>query len=58
MKIDYPKNITKDAKEEYLKICYKIWGIIPVDYQWAISTGLYRQTLIEITKTNNYETTI
>lgn len=50
MKIDYPKNLNKVLKEEYIKICYELWAVIPVDYEWATNTNSYREKLIEIAK--------
>jgi hypothetical protein len=49
MKLDLPKDITKEQKQQYIDICYKIWGVIPVDYTWAITTGSYKEQLKKLT---------
>lgn len=39
------KKLTPLGKAQYIQICEKIWGCVPVDVDWAISTNIYQQQL-------------
>lgn len=42
--IEVKKKFLPGEWEEYEKICLMIWGGTPLDYDWATSTGLYKET--------------
>ena len=42
-----PKN-----KKEYIEICFKIWGCVPVDTIWAQKTELYKREQNRISSSN------
>ena len=33
-------------KNNYIKICTKIWGCVPCDVNWAKNSNLYKQFII------------
>ena len=37
------KFVNAEEKTKYIYICEIIWGCVPVDVDWATSTGIYQQ---------------
>jgi len=37
------RNLSPIEKAQYIEICERIWGCVPVDVDWAISTNIYKQ---------------
>lgn len=40
------KSLKAQEKAQYIRICRSIWGCVPVDYNWAINTNIYKQKKI------------
>jgi hypothetical protein len=35
--------MNKEEKKKYTFISELTWGCIPIDFEWAISTGIYKE---------------
>jgi len=42
----FSKSLTQKEKSEYILICQKIWGCVPVDIDWATETDIYKKSLL------------
>lgn len=38
----FSRKLKPDEYQEYIQICFKIWGGAPVDVDWAMETKIYQ----------------
>lgn len=41
--MEFSIKLNKQERETYIKICEKIWGCVPIDVNWAMSTNIYKE---------------